>query len=214
MLFVVFLFFPVFHNISRNSLILFLLIISLYFIPIPDTFYVNHGLIREFLLFFYFGFLYAQCNYKAINQYSTYLCFSLLGIFIVLYMQGDIISEMLISFVNNKIIIYKFIRILLTTLAILIFYYFSVLISNSGISFYRLIKHVGIYSAPIYLFHNIAIGVPRIILIDILNIKENLYPMASILILMSGVFIPILITKHFINKFDFLPPLLLGTNKV
>jgi|Deesub1362A_J573_1020465.scaffolds.fasta_scaffold01197_13 fucose 4-O-acetylase-like acetyltransferase len=212
-LFFVFLAFPVLRKFLRNHLVLFLSISALYLVPVPKFSYFNHGAFREVLMFFCVGYLYSLWRFEDINRYSKYLCIVSLGLLIVLSAQRMAIVEAL-SILLSPYTVRKLLKLVIISSGVFFYYYLSVSIKNHKIIFLsNLLGYLGVYSAPIYLFHHISIVAARGLFINVLNINRNLSPFASILIFLSGIILPVLFTKHIIKRFKILPPLLLGVRE-
>lgn len=104
-------------------------------------------------------------------------------------------------------------RFLLVYLGLLTYYYLSIFIKKRRNYLFYVLKYLGMCSASIYLLHSISMGAVRVLLIDVIQLNEKLYYLISILIFISGIILPILITKYIINKFEILPPLILGVRR-
>jgi fucose 4-O-acetylase-like acetyltransferase len=211
-LYFVFLIFPILKKLVRNSFVLFLLILSIYLIPIPQTFYFNHGLIRGFLIYFCLGYLFSYCKFEIINVYIHYLFILFLGLLVILSVKRESIADVLNIFMNHDVV-NKVFKIIMVSVGVLTYYYLSLLIKRYENLLFHLLRYIGVYSASIYLFHTISIGIVRIFFIDILGMKENLFALISVFGFICGIVFPILITKYFLNKFEILPNLILGVKK-
>jgi peptidoglycan/LPS O-acetylase OafA/YrhL len=212
-LFATFLVFPVMQKLIKNSFLLWTLLLSACLIPIQPFFYFNPGLLRWFLLFFCAGYIYSNMNYEAINEYSKYLClltFALLGILVV---SGDSIAGYLSVYINNYTV-EQFLRIIIILLGTLAYYYLSVYIIKRKNFLFHVMKYLGTYSTSIYLLHTIAMGAAIYLFINVLQLSDNLYPEISVVIFLTGFIAPVLVTKYIINKFQCLPPLLLGIKRL
>jgi len=211
-LFFIFLIFPILQKILCNSMVLFLFLLIMYLIPIPSFSYFNHYLLRWFILFFYSGYVFSRCKIESVSVYSPYL-FIILSVLVVLLtrQRGPVMDSLRIligyKLANNLL---KLIIALMGTFA---YYYLSVLIKKYKNPLFHMLKYLGTYSTSIYLLHTISMASIRILCLDILDLNVKLFPLVSVLIFISGIMLPIFITKYIIDKFDILPPLILGVKK-
>ncbi len=212
-LFFVFLIFPVFLKIFHNSLVLYLIILTLYLIPLPEFSYFNHYLLRWGLLFFCSGYLFSRCKLESINVYSLYLCIFLFVLVVSLISQKELIMDFMQILIGYKLAD-NMLKLLVVLMGTFSFYCLSGVLKKYKNPLSQMLKYLGTNSASIYLLHTISISSVRIICIDILGFKESLFPLISIIIFISGIMFPVLIVKHIINKFDLLPPLILGVKKL
>jgi len=210
-LFLVFMAFPLLKRFLRNHFLLFLSISILYIAPIPKFSYFNHNALREVFMFFCLGYLYSLWRFEDINRYSKYLSIISLGLLILLSRERLVLRESLEAFLNPYTA-KRILKLVILSLGVLFYYYLSVSIKAYKI-LSNLLGYLGVYSAPIYLFHHISLVSARILLVNVLNPDRVLFPFVSIAIFLSGIILPVLFTNHIIKRFEVLPPLLLGVRK-
>ncbi len=208
-LFFIFLLFPIINKFIRNRLLLFFIIMVMNFIPFPQTFYFNHVLFREFLIFFYLGCLYSSFNNEYIKLHSSHYCILSLGLLVLLSIQKETVTGLLNIIFSNQIAD-RLSDYLIFISGTQVYYFISVLIKKKFNPLFSLLKYIGLFSSPIYLLHSVSMGATKVIFINFLNPNISLYSSISILLFISGIVLPILITKYIINRFEVLPPLILG----
>lgn len=213
-LFIVFLVFPLLKKRMRNPFALFIFICSLWIIPIPHGAFIDLINLRIFLFFFSFGYLYAHCDFNSINAYSKSLSVLSLILMVTFSVYGSEIGIFFADLGIESELFYLNLINIEHALGVIFFYYLSVILKNSGRSFANILKYLGVYSFSIYLFHHISLGIVRITLLKVMNANESMYVIASIIVFLAGLILPILLVKYFINRFKFLPTLLLGVKKV
>jgi fucose 4-O-acetylase-like acetyltransferase len=211
-LFFVFLSFPLLKSIFRSSLLILFLIFLFYIIPVPQFSFFNHGAFRQFLLIFYLGYLYSHIHMEIIIKYSKYLCVLLPGILIILSNQKPAIADTLNLYMNSYTA-NKLFSLLMTFLGIIFYYNLTLFITRYKLPSFSLLKHLGIYSVAIYLFHHGSLVMTRIILINVLQFSSEYYPFLSIIIFISGIIFPVMLAKHIIFKSRILSSSLLGAEK-
>ncbi len=212
-LFVVFIIFPVLQKILRNPIALFVFIFVIFLMPFPSFSYFNHYSLRRFLLVFYTGYLYSGFKFESINKFSLYLFILVSLTLILLNDQWRPIMHVLKTF-TTEYSAYNFMNYIEILLGTFVFYYLSVLIKTYKGPLFHITKYLGSYSAPIYLLHTISMGGIRIVCFDVFGMNMSFRPLASILIYLSGIVLPVLITKYIINKYDVLTLVILGVKKV
>jgi len=209
-LFIVLLIFPLLNRIIQNSSFLLLLIFILYIIPIPEFFYFNHELIRGFLLLFCLGYICSNRWFDKINLFGPYLFIISLVLLVIIIMWEETINVAMSNIFGHNNIMSLLFKLLSECLALLTYYCFSILITKRCNWLARGLKYLGMYAASIYLLHSISMGAVRIVFIDILQPNENLYYLISILLFISGIIVPVLITKYIMNRSKTLSLLILG----
>jgi len=213
-LFIVFLLFPILRKVIHNASVLFLLTWVLWLFPIPGSEIFDFVNLRIFIFFFSFGYFYSHCNFQKINAYATVLCLLALVLFAAFSLNLRSITVQLDAYVVNIDKFNYFMGILKKFLAVACFYLFSVVVKNYKNPLVYALKYLGLYSMVIYLFHHIALGLMRAFFINVLHVGESMHVIASIVVFLSGMILPVLFSKYVIRRFAFLPPLLLGMQKV
>ncbi len=211
-LFIIFMIFPLMNYFVKNAYVLFLMIFLIYFLPVSNNFYFNLDYVKFYLLFFYIGYIYSHAQFGKINVYSKYWCPLFFALFILCYLnnrQFIIYFNQVIPFMNGKDIV----NLMLGVLGIFSFYYLSVLISNNKKHIYRSLNFIGLYSPAIYLFHTIFMSPAKILMIEYLHFGANMYPLVSVVSIMSGLIFPVLITRYFIRRYEMLSLMILGEQK-
>ena len=165
-LFLIFMIFPVLKNLSKNSYVLFLIVIFIYFYPIKDGYYFNYERVKYYLVFFYIGYLCSknQFGMKSINIKLYYLtCFIS---FAILFIEKDTFSELLAE-VTTIYESHRLVELFLGTLGTLSFYHLSVYLARKKNILFRMANYVGLYSSAIYILHTISIGTITVLFVNI-----------------------------------------------
>lgn len=207
-LFIIFLIFPIMKKYLKNSYILFLLILMIYFIPLPGYVYFNLDLVRTQLVFFYIGYLYATNRERSLNIHPKYLCLFFTIIFGFLYIKQAVFWDSLGQFMA-----YRLTNLLFGISGMISLYYLSVLLSKKKNLLFYIFNIMGVYVAAIYLLHTIPMGLVSLCLQQYFKLSGYLFILIVSLIFISGTVLPMLSAKYIIDKSWILSFLILGVNK-
>jgi len=204
-LFLIFSIYPILQLLLINNTIVTLAIFALYFI-IPQSNYFCLSLMFNNLPAFSIGFIVGihKINIDLINIKYLWIIFI---ICIVLFT---------ITYIFNRGLLGPYQKLSVDLLC----YIFGSIgcISLSGIIYlfkYYLVwalKAVGQYSMSIFLFHNIFVGIVRIISDKIGDNHNSLFIYEAFIAVSLGIIVPLLIEKYFIRKHLLIRKLFLGIN--
>ena len=210
-LFIIFMIFPVMNKVIKNPWLLLLAILILYFYPTHQMYFELH-LVKQYLIYFYVGVLFSHYKFNVTSIRTIYSSIVLFIAFVFLLLQAELVVDLMNNILNDDTS-QRLYRLSFNLTGALSLYYLFLLSSIKKTYLFRMFSYLGIYSSSIYLLHTIVIGPVQLLMFQFLKINENMYLIIALLILLSGVFMPILIAKHFIGKRRLLCQLILGVNK-
>lgn len=188
-LFIIFLIYPLLKRLLRHEILLSAFYISIYFVSVTDTFCINK--ILTFLVYFHFGTLVFKYQEQVFSSFSRKIIYLLLFFSFALFES---------FFTNNTENWFAAKAIgLLTALVGASFAW----LSSEYIERFRMstfFAMLGIYSAPIYLLHTLAMGPFKVFLAKFFPLSDLQFALAAVLSITTGLFLPILITVILLSK--------------
>lgn len=197
-LFVIFLVFPLLRLILKSSVLIFLAMFAIYFIPFPEAFCLN--LVGKYLLYFWCG-VWSFKNIKVLlgNENRRYFYFIL---WFFLYIVVFLLSS---SSGTGRSTLLSLIVAISGSMTVLLL---AVSLGKKKIG--NILSVVGLYSTAIYLFHTSGMAPVKMSLHSFLICGPAEFIVSAMLISFSGVVIPVILQIHLFDKSRSLSLLFLG----
>jgi len=198
-LFLIFLIYPILTKFIINRLILTIVLLLSSFILLPDAFCLNR--LFKYMIYFHCGVLLSSMKDKQmqVSKLKTVLC---AGVFMLLFIYRQS------ALANHRYSIGPVIDLLAAISGSAILWLIAWTMKNRRVA--GVFQFIGIYSAAIYLLHTSMMGPFKVAAWYLARSNDVLQAFWGLLTILSGIFMPILITCFVLNRSRFLSLAILG----